>query len=401
MKKKLALFLALILCLATLGASAEENNAQTEESDYDYVALYQAARNAQLYQAAYEEASIDALINSLIPAFELNATVDENIARFANPDEETISMLEELRTAYEGLVQIHEYDEVTYDIWEGHDELPIPGTTEDAQGIAQACLADDDGFRPILNDFRLENPESAKGTVIAIGSVRGSNTEQLHFAQIFNEFGYNVFTLEPRFNKTVETGAYSMLLLDAQRAIRYIKAFSEELQVDADKLIVIGNSKSNIAHVAVSDYFDLTPTETCEALGLTMNGYVDDEIDAIPANIAVSVVNYGSAMMLDSEKIDIQLTSSRLYSEENYAAGYKFQDVYAICGSLDGDSENVAKVIAGFYAFNANEEALYDINWEAHILNNVPHGVGAGLVYPNYAEMWNECELFISDCLNN
>lgn len=401
MKKFTALVLAVFVMSASLMALPA-----FAETDYDYVSLYMDARQVQLYPAAYEYDSIGNLIAKLIPPFELNNSVEGNVAAFADPDADTLAQLEELRMAYEGLEQIYDYDEVTFDIWEGHEELPVPGTTADAMSEAQACLADSEGFRPFLNDFRLENPAEAKGTVIAIGSVRGCDIEALYFARIFNDFGYNAFTLEPRFNITEETGTYTMLALDAQRAIRYLKAHSEELQIDPDKLVVIGNSKSNVAHAVASEYFDLSPAETCEALGVTLTDYTPDEIDGVPADIAVSIFNYGSGRMLDDAREDVNVLSSRIYSAENYEAGHRYQDVYVICGNQDSDSLNIAKIAAGMYNFNRSEDKLYDINWEVHILNDVPHGVGCGMVYPdtpaypNYADMWEECEQFLADCLS-
>lgn len=394
MRKLLAIILVLVMVFSvSVTALAEEG--------YDYVALYKSIREAHIHQAAYELDSMYDLIELFFNSFDKVGSVNQVLAAIENPDEETLAKLEALRVAYESLTKVHEYEEVCFDIWEGHDVLPLPGTEKDTWETELGFLADDPDFRPFLNDFRLADPSSAKGTLLVVDSVRGSNNENMDYIKTFNAFGYNVLTLEGRFDLLEEGGRYALLALDAQRAIRYIKAHSEELGIDPERLIAVGGSKGNIVHKVAYNYFDLSPADTAAELGLTLEGYEPDDIDAYPADIKVSIFSYGSSQLLNSELDDVAVLGSRIYSPENYEAGHKFQDVFVICGNLDtGDANRFPTVIKGLLDYNNLEEKLYRVNFEVHLINNVGHGVGAGLVFDNYGKIWNEAEAFISACLD-
>jgi hypothetical protein len=278
--------------------------------------------------------------------------------------------------------------------------LPLPGTEKDTWETELGFLADDPDFRPFISDFRLADPTSAKGTLLVVDSVRGSNNENIDYIKTFNGFGYNVFTLEGRFDLLLEGGGYALLALDAQRAIRYIKGHSEELGIDPNRLIAVGGSKGNIVHKVAYEYFDLPPAQTSTKLGLTLEGYVPDAIDAIPANIQVSIYSYGSSQILNAARDGIAIEGSRIYTAENYAKGIKFPDSFFVCGNLDGDLDRFPIIIKGLRDFNNNPDKLYRVNFELHTFNNVGHGVGAGLVYDNYSKIWPEAEAFISASLD-
>jgi hypothetical protein len=394
MKKVLALLLSMAMLLSISAAALAESD------DYDYTALYKAIRDAHIHQAAYELDPMYDLIELFFNSFDKVGTVNQALAAIADPDDETLAKLEALREAYESLTKIREYDEVCFDIWEGYDAPPLPGTEKDTWETELGFLADDPGHRPFLNDFRLADPASAKGTLLVVDSVRGSNNENMDYIKTFNAFGYNVMTLEGRFDLLEEGGRYALLALDSQRAIRYLKAHGDELGIDPDRIFAVGGSKGNIVHKVAYEYFDMSPVETSAALGLTLEGYTPDDIDAIPADIRVSIFSYGSSQLLNSTMDDVAILESRIYSPENYAAGHVFQDVFLICGNLDGDANRFPTVIKGLMDYNSSDDKLYRVNFETHIINNVGHGVGAGLIFDNYSKIWPEAEAFISACLD-
>jgi hypothetical protein len=389
------------MALAVLMLFSLSSAAFAETESYDYVALYKAIRDAHIHQAAYELDPMYDLIELFFNSFDKVGTVNQALAAIENPDEATLAKLEALREAYESLTKIHEYDEVCFDIWEGHDVLPLPGTLKNTWETELGFLADDPDFRPFLNDFRLADPSAAKGTLLVVDSVRGSNNENMDYIKTFNAFGYNVLTLEGRFDLLEEGGRYALLALDCQRAIRYIKAHSEELGIDPNRLIAVGGSKGNIVHKVAYNYFDLSPAETVVELGLTLEGYEPDAVDAYPADIQVSIFSYGSSNLLNATLDNVAVQESRIYSQENYEAGHKFQDVFVICGNLDGDAARFPIVIKGLVDYNNLPDKLYRVNYEVHLINNVGHGIGGGLVFENYGKIWPEAEAFISACLND
>ena len=420
MKKNLitaSLISALLLsagCSSSSSGAASSSSSETPEietagTQMDAAAIdamtdlevYTAARTAALYYAAYTPESFSDFFNAWI-AIDLMPTVDDNIAAIESGDEDMAAMISALRDSYKNLVQTAEYSEVTYDIWEGHDVIPTPnGTDPNHYSDAQACLADDDGFRPFISDYRLDDPSGAKGTIITIPSIRAGFTECAQVAAIFNEMGYNVFCCEPRMD-TVEGLSYTSLYLDVQRSIRYVKYHAEELGIDPDKIVTLAGSKGNMSHPLCFNYYDYDPVEYTESLGATLEGYEPDEIDEITSDVAVMCVDYGSAGLAGfgntfTEEI---ITNSRIYSEENYANGLKFPDILIMTGNLDSDTLNDPAVITGLYNYNHLEDKLYTVNYEVHIFNNVAHGFGAGTQYPNLTAAWQEAGIFIESCLN-
>lgn len=363
--------------------------------------LYWATRNAVLYHAAYTRESMQPLFYAWLE-FDLTPTIDEVLEKIANPDADTKKALENLREAYKGLVQTAEYSDVTFDIWEGHDAIPVPGD-EDPNHYSDslACLADDDDFRPFISDYRLDDPSSAKGTLIAIPSIRGGYTELAEIADVFNEMGYNVFTVEPRMDTVGDLG-YAMLNMDVQRSIRYVRYHADELGIDSTNIFTLAGSKGNFSHPLSFNYYDTNPTEYVKELGSTMKNYKPDEIDEEYSNVALMCVDYGTAGLAGfgnkfTEKV---ITDSKIYSEENYENGLKFPDVLIMTGNLDGDTLNDPAVIEGLYNYNKLEDKLYTVNYEVHILNNVAHGFGAGSQYQNLTTQWQEVGVFIDSCLN-
>lgn len=393
MKKIWLLILAAILTIGAMPAMAEDEGYTVEEN----LDLYYAAREACLYMAAYDFDSIYDLTEILCMQFDLSDSLNTVVAKISDPDETMTKALTDLRNAYDSLIQEAEYDKVTFDIWQGHDVLPVPGTEIPAMGSdAAACLVDDEGYRPVLNDYRLDDPSAAKATLICVPSVRAYHSETMDFAKIFNAMGYNVLTLEPRFNKVEEGGGYAMLGLDAQRAIRYIRFHADELGIDADKLVIIAGSKGNLAHTMATYYYDLNPIEYCEVIGLTLENYTPDEIDEIDANVDVDIYNYGPIDIVDPETGKFAMTEANLYSEENAAAGLELPGICFLAGNNDGGvMSQLPDIIKALVDFNNAEDSLYRVNWEVHIMDGVPHGMGAATGFSNYAAVWSEVDAFI------
>lgn len=364
--------------------------------------MYFAARTAVLYHAAYDHETYEPFATAWINV-DLMPTVDTVVESINSNDAEMAEKLKVLRSSFEGLKQIADYKDVTFDIWEGHTTIPIPnGEDPNHYSDAQACLADDDGFRPFISDYRLDDPSSAKGTLIAVPSIRsGGHTELSAIADIFNKNGYNVFTVEGRMD-TVEGLGYTMLNLDVQRAVRYIRYHADELGIDETKLGVIAGSKGNFSHPMSFNFFDQTPNQYVTSLGTTLDGYEPDEIDNVYSNLAFLCVDYGSAGLTGfGTKFSVEtITKSKIYSEENYNKGLKFPDLLIMTGNLDGDTLNDPAILEGLYNYNHLEDKLYPVNYEMHIFNNVAHGFGAGLQYPNLSAQWEEVGIYLDSILN-
>ncbi len=402
MKKLLAKIILLLVSLtmivgcSTSSESTSQNTLTAPESDLE---LYYAAREVATNMALYDEETMNDLQDALM-TFDLTFTIDENIEKISNPDEETTEALTVLRDAYNAVIQLDEEETVVYDIYEGKD-LPVMGTEMDNDSTSLACLTDDADYRPVLNSYLLDDPSSAIGTIICIPSVRGHYSETRNYADIFNEKGYNVLALEPRFSKVEEDdGTYYLMNLDCIRAIRYVKYYAEDLGIDPDRIIVIGGSKGNYAHMMSTLYFDLTPTEYAEQMNVSINDYEDDEIDQVQANVAVQVWSYGNLYAVDDDG-ELTLDDMGVYSEENYNNGISLPAMLFLGGTYDTMVTSLMPtVMNALIEFNNNEDKLYEIQWEVHEFDGVPHGFGAGTSYDNVMAYWDEADAFFQKILN-
>lgn len=392
--KKIATLMATLTLVAgcSTARSSEQTNLVAPESD---VELYYAARSVSTNMAAYDEETCDAMQDILIHSFDISATVNENVDIIENPDEATQANLDSLRTAYNSIVQIASVDDVVYDIYEGK-ELPVMGNVSDNESREIASLTDTEDFRPVLNSYMLDDPSSAIGTIIAVPSIRGSYSETRDYADIFNEKGYNVLTLEPRFNHVDEDNrTYYLMNLDCIRAVRYVKYHADDLGVDPDKLVVVAGSKGNYAHVMTTEYFDLTPSEYADLMNVPLNGYEEDSIDSINADVAVQIWNYGNLFAVNGAD-EFTLDDRGIYTQEYFDQGITLPAMIFLGGNYDTMvTPMMSDVITALVKFNANEDKLYELNWEVHEFNAVPHGSGAGTQYANVVAYWDQADAFI------
>lgn len=374
MKKALSFVLAISLLAGCQTKTNEET--KTLKAPEDNVELYLAAREISTNMAAYDSTTMGKLQDILIMDFDLMPTVKDNLEMIANPDEQTQEKLDKLREAYNAVVQTKDINEVVYDIYEGHDVLPVVGKVIDNESTQQACLTDlNDHYRPVLNTYLLDKPKEAIGTILAVPSVRGAHNETRDYAEIFNAKGYNVITLEPRFNHVEEDQrTYYLMNLDCLRAIRYIKAHASEFKIDENKLIVVAGSKGNYAHMMSTLYFDMTPSEYANHIGVELNNYEEDEIDNILANVQVQIWSYGNMFAVDTND-ELTLDDFGLYSKEYYEQGIQLPAMVFVGGTLDaGVTNKMPNVMNALIKFNSDEDRLYDIPWEMHEFYGVPHG---------------------------
>lgn len=367
--------------------------AQSNETDYKSV--YLNARRAVLYPAAYKEAGYLNFFESWM-AIDKSASYNSILRNAENPSTELRLALDSLKTAMDALIQIYKYDDVAIDIWKGHKTIPVPGGSEDnSLENADGWLADDPGFRPFLMDYRLENPSTAKGTIITVPSIRGAYDELTMVARNFNKLGYNVFALQGRMN-TVDSNYYYGLQLDAQRAVRYIRYHAKELGIDAGKIASIGGSKGNFTHIMACEFFDITPLEyAAVVLKKPLVDYKCDAIDSVPSNVSVLIFSYGSAVMGKDFSAKTILTS-HIYSKAMLDAGYRFPHIMVLSGNYDNwDVAELPIVIKALSDYNLLPDKLYEIGYEVHLADKVNHGFGSGYKYPNIMNIWDAVGTFL------
>ena len=377
----------------------------------DYREYYLQARSAFSHFLAFNEPSLTFLYECVMEA-SLRYPYSKLLNGGVNPEEDWLSYYENLRFAVTELVRIHPDDYKCIDLWDGK-EIPKVQECEDRPECSQSCLEDDPGFRPYLIDMRLPEPERAVGTVIISPSIRAGVSEILDVARKWQELGYNAFGVASRFNTAARKGkdffsgtfkficSFPETLLDVQRAIRYIKYHSEEWGIDTDKLITVGFSKGNCIHSASWEYFDLSPAQMKFArndgnYSLIMPGYTEDEIDQIPCDVKVNVFVYGDRM-INTEGQCPSVENTRIYTKENYEKGYRFPACYFTIGNYDQMNWDAYRCVQ---ENNNNPDKLYEIPYEVHIFDKVPHGACLGKKYPNYYRTWELADTFCRMNLN-
>ncbi len=98
----------------------------------------------------------------------------------------------------------------------------------------------DDGFRPTLTTCLLKTEEPLGAVIVVPGGGYGGRAEHEKWpiADFFNQAGFHAFVLDYR----VSPHRHPEPLMDAQRAIRMVRARAAEWKVKPDKIAILGFS---------------------------------------------------------------------------------------------------------------------------------------------------------------
>ena len=147
------------------------------------------------------------------------------------------------------------------DLWEGNIPLQIDGEE-----------------KPTLTLYKAEHRVSDATVVICPGGgyAYRAQHEGDDYALYFNSIGMDAFVLDYR----VQPYSHPAPLLDARRAIRFIRKNAKELNIDPDKIAIMGSSAGG--HLAA-----LTSTADYE-----IEGEGIDEIDTFAAKPNMQILCY-------------------------------------------------------------------------------------------------------------
>ena len=123
----------------------------------------------------------------------------------------------------------------TFELWSDH----IPGERGE------------DGA-PLLHYYPAENKVTRASVLIFAGGgyTHRARHESVDYAEMLNSFGMDAFVLDYRVNPVL----FPFPLLDARRAIRYIRAAADDFGIDADKIAVMGSSAGGHLAALLSTY---------------------------------------------------------------------------------------------------------------------------------------------------
>ena len=354
MKRTLSLVLAAILCLLCAAALAEECPYTLDEFKQLVEEELAKAREVVFYPHAFEGDFEQLYVNF----HKLSRARYETVAPATEPGIVLghYELYTNLKTLLESMKQIADPASTVWDIWEDDMAVESPLPTEGWE-----ISYDNEGFRPFLNPYLLEDQSAVKGNVVIIaggGSTHRNNVvEGYPVAEFFNENGYNAYVLQRRVNPYAAEDQW----LDLGRAIRYIRYYAEEKGIaKTDIMITCGFSAGgmNIMSCIAKQYGSVTPDTVYP-------DYVCDEIDAQSADMTVALPIYG--LFIDGL---------------DFSANENLPAVFGVIGHKDGLSAMVLPGIA--------ECANIFSDFAFYLAPDAPHGVGLGTGTRNYVNAYTQ-----------
>lgn len=233
--------------------------------------------------------------------------------------------------------------------------------------------------------------KSCDGTVVIFpgGGYRGRAAhEGENYAVFINTFGMNAFVVHYR----VSPDRFPLPLLDARRAVRFVRANAEKFGIDKNKIAVMGSSAGGHLAALLSTYFD------------PIDGEGVDEIDSEDFIPNAQILCY--PVISSDETISHKGSYMNLLGEERYDERDKFSPDLLV-------NEKTPKAFiwhtmtdSGVLVSNSYRyaEALFKngIKHELHVFPVGEHGqaLGARVPYirewPNLLRRW----LVLNDFLN-
>ena len=355
MKKFLIALLCALLVLCACTALAEEVTHTDEEVQAMVAEELKLSREVAFYPAAFE----GDFEQFYVTFHKLSRAQYEKVDGAEEPgiNASHYDMCVELTQKREALTQIVDDPKSTvWEIWGENMACEDPAPTE-----GWDISYDNEGFRPFLNPYLIEDQEKVKGNVIIIaggGSTHRNNVvEGYPVAEFFNENGYNAYVLQRRVNPYAAEDQW----LDLGRAIRYIRYYAEEKGIGkADTIITCGFSAGgmNIMSAIAKQYGNVTPDTVYP-------DYVCDEVDAMSADMTIAIPIYG----LFTNDLD-------------FSANPNLPAVFGVVGQKDPLS-------TGILACVPDAAAVFP-DFSFYLAPDAVHGVGLGTGTRNYVNAFTQ-----------
>lgn len=163
-------------------------------------------------------------------------------------------------------------------------------------------LWENDPASPLIHFYPAKSKRGNGTVIIFPGGGYGGHTryEGADFALRLNEYGMNTFTVDYR----VAPNRHPLPMLDARRAIRFVRANAERFGIDPEKIAVMGSSAGGHLAASVSTYREKIEGEGVDAL---------DDVCSIPnaqilcypvIALAGSFGHHGSAINLLADRFE-------------------------------------------------------------------------------------------------
>lgn len=257
------------------------------------------------------------------------------------------------------------------DIWNGE----IPG------------YAETDDFAPALEKYFLTDNKKNESVLILPGGgyTHRAEHEGKDVAEFFNENGYNAFVLHYR----VAPYKFPYPLLDALRAVKYIKSKADEWQINKDKIIIMGFSAGgHLASMVGTNndlYRDIYRRE------LKKHKFNQDSVEVENSLIAAQILSYP---VISAGKFAHQGSVDNLMGE---SPSQKLLNIFST------EKNICAKTAPAFIWHTADDASVpvensllfcralskEKIDFESHIFPKGRHGLGLA-VENKYVSRWTD-----------
>lgn len=228
--------------------------------------------------------------------------------------------------------------------------------------------------------------EGAKAAVIVCpggGYRMKAPHEGEPIAKFLNECGVSAFVLDYR----VAPYKYPCELLDAKRAVRYVRFNADKFGIDKDKIGICGFSAGG--HLAA---MTLTSPEN-EAAEYN----VGDEIDSVSSKVNLGILCY--AVLVYGEHANKATFENLCGSDEALKEKMSLEKRVTddTAPAFIWHTANDGAVPATDAMMFATELAKRNIPYELHIFRDGKHGLGLASKNPDVAEWTNLCKTFLKN----
>jgi len=231
---------------------------------------------------------------------------------------------------------------------------------------------------PVLDVYVPENKTSRIAVVIFPGGgyVHRAPHEGQGYAEFFNDHGIAAFVCQYR----VAPHHFPLPLLDARRAIRYVRSHAAEYDIDSEQVYVMGSSAGGHLAALSSTYFDPIEFEGADEM---------DNVSCIPSGqilcypviqlFGKGIAHFGSGKNLlgDLYAEKCEELSPNLIANEKTPRAFIWH-TFADAGVSVINSLSYAKLLREF-----------NIPTELHVYPEGGHGLGLAQNFPRVCE-WSD-----------
>lgn len=234
--------------------------------------------------------------------------------------------------------------------------------------------------------------KSSDGTVVILpggGYARCCAHEGENYAQLFNTFGMDAFVIDYR----TSPNRFPLPLLDARRAVRFVRSHAGEFGLSKDKILVMGSSAGGHLCALLSTYFDAIDGEGIDEI---------DKEDFIPNG---QILCY--PVISSDESISHKGSYMNLFGEDGYDKRASYSPDLLVSNRTPKAFLWHTCTDSGVKVSNSYRyaEALYKngVSHELHVFPVGEHGQALGAWVPYIAEWTNLLRrwLTLNGFLNN